>query len=94
MKDKKFLILIVLAIGWLLLFAGTAMGEIKLSPNVERFATVIVLLWGAYWTFSTIFWAKKDEPTTPPQSDCHEGTCGCNPKASTPSAPETKSPKS
>jgi hypothetical protein len=65
MKDKKFLILIVLAIGWLLLFLGTAFGEIKLNPNVERLLTVIILVWGGYWTLSTVFWAKKDEPSKP-----------------------------
>ena len=76
MKDKKFLILIVLAIGWLLLFAGTALGDIKLSPNVERFATVIEVLWFAYWTLTTVFWAKKDEPVTPPKDECSD-KCGC-----------------
>jgi len=81
MKDKKFLILIVLAIGWLLLFAGTAMGEIKLSPSVERFATVIVLLWGAYWTFSTVFWAKKDEPSTPPKNPSSSDSDSKSPKS-------------
>ena len=68
MKDKKFLILIVLAIVWLLLFFGTVLGDVKLSPNVERFLTVILLAWGGYWTLSTVFWAKKDEPTKPTEA--------------------------
>ena len=63
MKDTKFLILIVLAITWLILFAGTAMGEIKLNPNVERFATVIVLVYFAYWSYSALRWVKKPEET-------------------------------
>ena len=63
MKDKKFVILIVIAVTWLIVFAGTAMGEIKLSPNVERFATVIVLAYFAYWSYSALRWVKKPEQT-------------------------------
>jgi hypothetical protein len=63
MKDKKFLILIALVIAWGVVFVGTAMGEIKLSPNVERFATVIILVYFAYWSYSALRWVKKPEAT-------------------------------
>jgi hypothetical protein len=82
MKDKKFVILIALAIAWLVLFAGTAMGELKLSPNVERFATVIVLVYFAYWSYSVLRWVKKPEPTEEPPThnlgDHLTGKCGCS----------------
>ena len=63
MKDKKFVILIVLALTWIAVFAATAMGELKISPNVERFATVIVLVYFAYWSYSALRWVKKPEAT-------------------------------
>lgn len=63
MKDKKFVVLMALAAVWLLLFFGTAMGELKLSPNVERAATAVLFIWFGYWTFTTLRWAKKPEPT-------------------------------
>jgi hypothetical protein len=63
MKDKKFAILLAMAITWLILFAGTALGEIKLSPNVERFAMVIVLVYFAYWSYSALRWVKKPDVT-------------------------------
>lgn len=62
MKDKKFVTFVALAIVWLLLFAGTAMGELKVNPRLEQMATVIVLLWGAYWTIS-MMWPKKKNST-------------------------------
>lgn len=79
MKDKKFVVLLALVVGWLLLFFGAASGELKINANVERLSTAIVVVWFAYWTFSTIRWAKRPEPPTE-QKDAN--------------APKTEDPKS
>jgi hypothetical protein len=89
MKDKKFLVLIALIIAWGITFVGTAMGELKLNPNVERFATVIVLVYFAYWSYSALRWVKKPEPTEK-QDDPSSHKCGCG--CSTTSKP-TETPK-
>jgi len=91
MKDKKFLVLILLAIGWLILFAATAFGEIKISPNVERFATVIVLAYFAYWTFSALRWVKIPAPTeTQDDPSSHKCGCSCSTKSKPTESPEPK----
>lgn len=80
MKDKKFLILIVLAIAWIVLFLGAAFGDVRVSPSVERLLTFIVLGWFAYWTISTLFWVKKsdsnekEQPKGTEQTDTNKTT--------------------
>ena len=60
MKDKKFTVLVLLAIAWLGIFIATLCGDAKLSPNVERAVTFLFLAWGAYWSLSYMFLKKPE----------------------------------
>jgi prepilin signal peptidase PulO-like enzyme (type II secretory pathway) len=92
MKDKKFVILMALLALWVVLFIGTAAGEIK-APNVERLVSVILLVWGIYWTFSALGWVKKSDSTeekSAPEKSADTCSCGDSHKETKPNAPKTK----
>lgn len=54
MKDKKFLVLCILAGVWLLVFVGLLAGVRLTNPKVEELISFVVLAWFAYWTFSLV----------------------------------------
>lgn len=62
MKDKKFVVMCVLGVVWLLIFVATCFGE-KIHPRVEQLVTFLCVGWFAYWTLSTLFGKDKTKPT-------------------------------
>jgi len=60
MKDKKFLILIVLVAIWLVLFLGLLFG-MKVNPRLEEALPFLILGWGTYWTLSFLFSKKPTD---------------------------------
>lgn len=60
MKDKKFGILCILGIIWLLIFILMIFG-IKIHPRIEQLITIFCVLWFGYWTFSYIFSKNESE---------------------------------
>jgi hypothetical protein len=62
MKDKKFRILCILGIVWATLFLITMKVKAPMLEGVEMVVSFSAIAWFAYWTLSTIRWAKKPEP--------------------------------
>ena len=69
MKDKKFAVLVFLAVIWAILFIGMAMGELRIGRNAELFVTFILVAWFAFWTICTLrdYRQKKKIEWTNPQ---------------------------
>jgi hypothetical protein len=53
MKDKKFLVLCILGLVWLVMFIAMLFGA-KIHPRVEIMVYVVCVLWFAYWTVSAV----------------------------------------
>lgn len=74
MKDKKFLVLCILGLVWLVMFIAMLFGA-KIHPRVEIMVYVICVLWFAYWTISTVkdYFRSPTQPQQPSEPNTHNG---------------------
>lgn len=61
MKDKKFVVLCVLAVVWIAIFVAMIFGA-RIHPRVEQMITVLLVGWVAFWTLSFVFSKKQTNP--------------------------------
>lgn len=67
MKDKKFAVMIVLFVVWIIgLIAAITIG--RFPKQIEYFVMAMCVGWFAYWSLSTVrsYFRKDDAPAAPP----------------------------
>lgn len=79
MKDKKFAVLCILGVIWLLLFIAVGEG-IRPLRNVWYMVSAIGIGWFAYWTISFIR-SKPEQPTQPTETTQSNAKSKKNPKS-------------
>lgn len=69
MKDKKFLVMVILGVVWLALLIGMFTGEYRVNPRIEYLVTFLCVGWFAYWTLTTIFGSSETVKPTDTTKD-------------------------
>lgn len=72
MKDKKFLVLLIIAAVWLLIFGGLLLDIRITNPRFEELITFILFGWFAYWSISTAVSSNKKTDTSTPAPKADE----------------------